>query len=120
MHEYYHTCTQKYITVIFMSMLPFSFQCYFFSVNVTDKILLSFNNCIFLKFPSLNFPSCILQQVNHCQIFIRCLIMKIHVQEHKQSLILFHPYGMMITFAGFMKITDNAYGVIKYCNESIL
>ena len=67
---------------------------------------------IFLKLTSLNFPSCLLLQVNHCQILIYCLIMKRNVHKQKQILILSHIVDMMITFNGLTKKTDNAYAVI--------
>ena len=34
------------------------------------------------------------------------------MKKQKQSLVLFHLFGMIITFRGLMKITGNAYGVL--------
>ena len=84
-------------------MLPFSCQYYFFLANLTAIIISVFIYYNLLKLPSLNFSSCLLPQVNHYQNFICCLIMKIHVQKQKQSLILFHISGMMITLTELIK-----------------
>ena len=35
-------------------------------------------------------------------------------------MVLFHLFGMMITFRGLMKIAGNAYGVLKHSMESML
>ena len=48
------------------------------------------------------------------------LTMKRYVLKQKQSLILFHLFGMIITFWGLMKITGNVCGVIKVSKESML
>ena len=40
-----------------------------------------------------------------------------NVQKQEQSLILFHLFGLMITFTGLMKITGNDYGVTKHSKE---
>ena len=126
-HLYTYVCMhiitylpQNNLTVFFLPNLPLSCQCYFFPANFTAKTLSFLQVVILIKLTSIKFPSCHLLQVNNCQNFIFCLITKIHAQKQKQSLILFHLFGMMITFRGSIKIIGNAYGVIKNSKESML
>ena len=65
--------------------------------NVTSKNLSFFTSCNFSRVNIINFPSCHIPQVNHCQDIISCLIMKINVQKQKQGLVLFHLLETMIT-----------------------
>ena len=104
----------KNLTVVFLPRSLFSCQCYFFPANVTAKTLSFFTSCNFSQVDIINFPSCHPLQVNHCQNIIICSIMKIHVQKQKQSLILFHMFGIIIIFWGLMKITGKAYVVIQF------
>ena len=115
MHGYYHIWKS-----FPCQWYHFICQCYFFSTNVIDKTLLFFTGCNLSQVDIIHFSQCHIPQVNCFQNIIFCLIMKRHVQKHKQSLILFHPCGTMITFWGLMKINGNAYGILKYFKESMI
>ena len=69
---------------------------------------------------SVKFTSCRLPQANLLQHFIHFSISKRQVQKPQPRSISFHPYGMMITFGGYMKKAGNAYGVINKIKLSML
>ena len=100
-----------------LSMLPFYLPIFLFLDNSTTQLFHFLLDEIFLKLISLNFWSYHLPQANLLQIFIRSSIRKIYVQKQKLSLISFHLFGIMITFWGLTKTTDNSYGVLKYSKE---
>ena len=75
----------KNLAVVFLPRLSFYCQYYLFPANVIAKTFHYLQAVIFLKLTSLNFPLCHLLQVNHCQNFICCLIMKVNVQKHKKA-----------------------------------
>ena len=95
-------------------------QCYLFLTNVTAKTISCFTSCSFSQVDIINFPLFHIPQVNRCQNIIICLIIKRHIKKQKQNLILFNIFGMIITFWALMKISCNAYGVIKVSKESII
>ena len=119
MHIYYHICAGKN-PAVFLPILLFYLPVLFFLFDTTAKTLSFLLVVIFLKLASLKFSSCNLPQVSFWKNIIYCLIMKICVHKYKQSLILFHLFGMMIIFWGLMKITGNADGVLKHSKESML
>ena len=88
-------------------------QCIFFLANINSKTVTFLQVEIVLELISLTFPSCRLPQANLLQYFIRFSISKRQGQKPKLSLILFHLYGMIITFWGLMEKNGNAYGVIQ-------
>ena len=102
----------------------FSSQCYCFIClcivflsNVTSRTVSFLQVECFLEFISLNFLSCGIPRANILQRLICFWISKRQLKKPKLSLISYHLYGMIITFWGLMKKTENAYGVIQVSKE---
>ena len=107
MHEYDHIYQNKNCNSCFPANFTVFLLVLLFPTNVTaKKIILSQADIIvfYIIYASTS------QSLSN---FVCCLIIRSHVQKKKQNLILFHLFGMMIIFIGLMKITGNAYGVIK-------
>ena len=88
MRGYYCICTPKNLTVVFLSRLPFSCQCYFPPANVTAKTLSLFMSCNFSQFDIIKFSIMSSYASQSLSNLIRCLLMKIHMKKKNLDCIL--------------------------------
>ena len=128
-HLYTYTCIDMFLpskiyiyNSFFSSINLADFFCsLFFLANDTSRFISFFTSWIFLlQLISVKFTSYRLPQANLLQHLIHFSIRKRQVQKPQLSSISLHIYGMVITFGGQMKKSDNAYGLIKFFMESML